>query len=39
MLFQQYDDSSNPLTGWSGRRSMRQGKDALSVAAMVGGLR
>ena len=33
MPFKHHDDSSNPLTGWSGKRSMRQGKDALSTAA------
>lgn len=40
MPFKDHDDNPNPLTGWSGKRSMRLGKDVLSVvAAMVEGLR
>ncbi|UTW09094.1 M14 family metallopeptidase [Pseudomonas benzenivorans] len=40
MPFKDHDDSPAPLTGWNGRRSMRLGRDVLSVAAaMVGELR
>lgn len=40
MPFKDHDDNPNPLTAWDGRRSMRLGKDVLSVvAAMVEGLR
>ena len=40
MPFKDHDDNPDPLTGWSGKRSMRLGTDVLSVAAaMVGGLR
>ncbi len=40
MPFKDHDDNPNPVTAWDGRRSMRLGKDVLSVvAAMVEGLR
>lgn len=40
MPFKDHDDRPNPHTGWSGARSMRLGKDVLSVAAaMVDELR
>ncbi|WP_172147623.1 MULTISPECIES: M14 family metallopeptidase [Pseudomonas] len=40
MPFKDHDDSPDPLTGWSGKRSMRLGRAVLSVAAeMVGTLR
>ncbi|MDP3977322.1 MAG: M14-type cytosolic carboxypeptidase [Pseudomonas sp.] len=40
MPFKDHDDNPDPLTGWSGKRSMRLARDVLSVAAaMVGGLR
>ena len=40
MPFKDHDDNPNPRTGWNGKRSMRLGKDVLSVvAAMVQGLR
>ncbi|MNG17485.1 hypothetical protein D3C84_1014750 [compost metagenome] len=40
MPFKDHDDNPDPLTGWSGKRSKRLGRDVLSVvAAMVGGLR
>ena len=40
MPFKDHDDHPDPHTGWNGKRSMRLGKDVLSVvAAMVQGLR
>lgn len=40
MPFKDHDDRPDPSTGWNGARSMRLGKDVLSVAAaMVGQLR
>jgi murein tripeptide amidase MpaA len=40
MPFKDHDDNPDPHTGWNGKRSMRLGKDVLSVAAaMVQGLR
>jgi murein tripeptide amidase MpaA len=40
MPFKDHDDNPNPLTAWDGQRSMRLGKDVLSVvSAMVDGLR
>lgn len=40
MPFKDNNDAPNPITGWSGKRSMQLGKDVLStVAALVGTLR
>ncbi|MNW21326.1 hypothetical protein D3C71_2221760 [compost metagenome] len=40
MPFKDHDDNPDPLTGWSGKRSKRLGRDVLRVAAeMAGGLR
>lgn len=40
MPFKDHDDNPNPVTAWDGKRSMRLGKDVLSVvSAMVDGLR
>ena len=33
MPFKDHDDNPNPLTGWSGKRSMQLGKDVLSTLA------
>lgn len=33
MPFKDHDDAPNPLTGWSGKRSMQLGKDVLSTLA------
>lgn len=40
MPFKDHDDAPNPLTGWSGKRSMQLGKDVLSTLAdLVDSLR
>lgn len=40
MPFKDHNDHPNPITGWSGKRSIQLGKDVLStIEAMVDELR